>query len=124
MLSEEQGDFGAAAGYFREAVRIDPQYGEAQGRLDGALGAEAIGDAGPGDFAEAIARVDPNMDAASEGASSANALASSTFDIASQQLERVTSGVGTLNVSPKVLPEEAQVVPSLEAILTIFIRIR
>jgi tetratricopeptide (TPR) repeat protein len=124
ILSEDQGDFGAAAGHFREAVRVDPQYGEAQERLDGALGAEAISEAGPGGVTEAIASVDPNMGAPFEAASSASALASSTFDIASQQPERATIGVGTGNVSPKLLPEEALVLPSLEAIITIIIRIR
>jgi tetratricopeptide (TPR) repeat protein len=124
ILSEDLGDFRGATAHFQDAVQADPQYGEAQERLRGAVGADALNEAGPGGVAAAVASVDQNLGASPEMAFSSSALASSMLDIASHQPERATIGVGTANVALDVLPGDSQVIPSLEALITILIWIR
>ncbi len=124
ILSEDRGDFGSAAVHFQDAVRADPEYGEAQERFRSAIGADALSESGPGGVGAAIARVDQSLGAPAELVPSSNALASSMYDVASHQLERATIGVGGANVSLDVLPDASQVLASLEAIISILIRIR
>jgi len=124
ILSEERGDFGSAAVHFQEAVQADPQYSEAQERLRSSIGADALGESGPGGVPAAIAIVDQSLGAPTEMAPSSNALTSSMYDIAAHQLERATVGAGEANVPLDVVPEESPIPPSLVAIISILIRIR
>ncbi|MFH1765565.1 MAG: CsgG/HfaB family protein [Gemmatimonadota bacterium] len=119
LFAEGLGDYEAAAAFYGEALRADPQYGDAQVRLRGAAGvgmgqAQIAGltfptELGPG----AIVGVDPMV----------NTLASSIMDIASHQSERATLDAGSIGTIVDVLMEGSEIFPLLEAIITIIIPI-
>jgi tetratricopeptide (TPR) repeat protein len=119
LLSESLGDFEAAAAFYGEAVRADPQYAEAQVKLRAATGV-GMGQAqvaGLTYTAEAGPRTSTGFDAV------ANTMASSILDIASHQPERATIDAGTGTTVIDLVPEDTQILPLLEAVITIIITI-
>jgi len=119
LYSEGLGDFEAAAAFYGEAVRADPQYQEAQVKLRGAAGvgmAEA-------QIAGLTLTPDVNIDAGAGFDAVANTLHSSILDVASHQPERATIDAGVSTTIVDLLPEDALVLPLLEAVITIIITI-
>ncbi len=123
LFAEERGDFALAADHYREAVRADPGFGEARDRLEGAVGAEAFTGSGPGETAALVSRVAQTLSSPLGPDLFGSTLQSSVLDIASHQPERATIDAGTASASVTVLPEESEIIPSLEAIIRILIRI-
>lgn len=119
LSAEGLGDYEAAAAFYGEALRADPQYGDAQVRLRGAAGvgmgqAQIAGLTFPTDLSpRAIVGFDPMV----------NTLASSIMDIASHQSERATLAAGSIGTIVDVLMEGNEILPLLEAIITIIIPI-
>ena len=123
LLAEGRGDFGEAAAQYQEAVRRDPGFADAATGLRRAVGAEIASDAGPGETANVVARVDGRL-AGLQGADPlAGALVSSVLDLASHQPERATLDSGWANTAIDALPGEADFFPSLQALITIVILI-
>jgi tetratricopeptide (TPR) repeat protein len=119
LFAEGLGDYEAAAAFYGEALRADPQYGDAQVRLRGAAGvgmgqAQIAGLTFPTELIpRAIVGFDPMV----------NILASSIMDIASHQSERATLAAGSIGTIVDVLMEGNEILPLLEAIITIIIPI-
>jgi tetratricopeptide (TPR) repeat protein len=113
LYSEGLGDFEAAAAFYGEAVRADPQYEEAQVKLRGAAGV-GMGEA---QIAGLTFTPDLNLDAVG------NTLYSSILDVASHQPERATLDAGSSTSIIDLVPENAQILPLLEAVITIIITI-
>jgi tetratricopeptide (TPR) repeat protein len=123
LFSEDLGDFEAASGYYRDAVRLDPQYGEARERLSGSVGAEAVVLAGPGELTSLVSMVDQSLATLPGPNLLAGVLGSAVMDIASHQSERATIDAGTANTVIDLLPEINNILRSLEAIILITITI-
>ncbi len=119
LLAESLGDFQGAAGFYGEAVTADPQYGEAQTKLRATTGVGM----GRAQIAELtfVPAPEPSMMAGFDPL--AATLASSIMDVASHQPERATIDAGSSSSSIEVLPEDAQILPLLEAVITIIITI-
>jgi tetratricopeptide (TPR) repeat protein len=121
LFAEEQGDFEAAVSHYREAVRADPQYGEAQDRLRGSAGAEALSVASLGEIPTIPISVDQSLGLSPATNLMASVLGASILDIASHQSERATIDAGTANTVIDLLPEDLDILPALEAIIIIII---
>jgi tetratricopeptide (TPR) repeat protein len=119
LESESFGDFEAAAAFYGEALRLDPQYGEAEVKLRGVNGV------GMGQARIAGLTFVPELAPVSmEGFDPiASTLASSILDIASHQPERATIDAGASTSIIDLVPEDAQILPLLEALITIIITI-
>jgi tetratricopeptide (TPR) repeat protein len=135
LMAEDAGDFAGAAAHFREALVADPQYGEAQERFRRAVGADVVSRAGPGEMVQVVSRVDQALGLTPEAPAPSQVLPAPTpgllqstlggavFDVASHQSERSLIDAGSATPAASVTPSENQVVPPLEAILTIIITI-
>lgn len=119
LFEEERGDFEAAAAYYREALRADPEFGEAQTRLRGATGVEM------GQARIAGLTFVPDMTPPQVGVfdAVASTFMSSVLDLASHQPERATIDVGTSTTVVDLVPGEGEILPVLEAVITIIITI-
>ena len=123
LMAEDMGDFAGAAVHFREALTADPQYGEAQQRLRGAVGADVVSRSSPGEVTRVGAMVDQVLAPVPETSLVSSTLSGAVFDIASHQPERALADAGSATPSGVVAPQDNRVAPSLEAILTIIITI-
>lgn len=123
LMAEDDGDFARAAAFYREAISADPEYGEAQGRLRGAVGADVLSRSSRGEVTGVGARVDQALAFVPESNVLQGILAGAVFDVASHQPERAMVDAGSATPSAAVAPSENRVVPSLEAIITIIITI-
>jgi tetratricopeptide (TPR) repeat protein len=116
LLSEDQGDFRAAAASYHEALRLDPEYREAEERRDGAVGQHVLTVLGPWGLHAAASQIARGVQALSSPAGPlvglSSPLASSVLDLASHQAERATLNVGTGDPSIDVVPKAA-LVPNL-----------
>lgn len=119
LLAESLGDYQGAAGFYAEAVRADPQYREAESKLRATNGVEM----GQTRIAELtyVPAPEPNLMGGFDPL--ASTMASSIMDIASHQPERATIGAGTGTSIVDVIPEDAQILPLLQAVITIIITI-
>ena len=119
LQSESLGDFETAAAFYSEALRADPQYGDAQAKIRGTAGV-GMGQAriaGLTFVPEVVPMSMEGFDAM------AGTFASSILDIASHQSERATIDAGAINTMIDLVPEDAQILPLLEAVITIIITI-
>jgi len=124
LMAEDLGDFEAAAAHYREAIAADPNYQEAQQRLRGAVGADVVSQASPGEVTRVGIQVDQALGIVPETPGLfAGALSGAVFDVASHQPERAMIDAGSATPSAAVLPVDNRVVPNLEAILIIIITI-
>ena len=122
LLEEDLGNFESAAALYREAVQLDPSYGQARSRLDGVSGAQVV----VGTEFGQLPFLRGGAEAARVGAGLhllAGALGSSLLDLASHQSERATLNVGTVNPLIETVLEEALVLPLLEAVILVTITI-
>ena len=119
LFAEGLGDYEAAAAYYGEAVSADPQYGEARERLRGATGVTM----GQAQIAGLTLPPETGLGTAAVFDAVANTLASSIMDVASHQPERATLDAGSSGTTIDVLPGDNQLIPLLEAIITIIITI-
>jgi tetratricopeptide (TPR) repeat protein len=129
LWEEDRGNFTNAAAYYREAVRVDPDYEEARDRLQGAVGADALSRSSRGEVIVVARRLGeplspppgPVMTGAPGPNPTTNALASAVLDIASHQPERATLNAGSANPAIDLVPEEAMTLPILTAVISIMI---
>ena len=119
LEAEGMGDYEAAATFYNEALVADPQYGEAQAKLRGATGVE-MGQAQIAGLTYVPEAMPPT---AVDFNAMANTLASSVLDVASHQSERATLGAGSSSTSIDVLIGDNEILPLLEAVITIIITI-
>jgi tetratricopeptide (TPR) repeat protein len=119
LYAESLGDFEAAAAYYAEAVRADPGYVEAQSKLRGASGV------GMGAAQIAGLTFTPETGPGPEAGFGplANTIESSILDIASHQPERATIDAGSVSSVIDLIPEDMEILPALEALITIIITI-
>jgi len=135
LMAEDAGDFAGAAAHFREALSADPQYGEAQERYRSAVGADVVSRTAPGEIVQVVSRVDQALGLVPEAPAPSqvspppapgllqSTLGGAVFDVASHQSERSLVDAGSATPAASVTPSENQIVPPLEAILTIIITI-
>jgi len=119
LWSESLGDFEAAAAFYSEALVADPQYGEARVKLRAAAGVEM----GQAQIAGLTFSPEPGSGAMTGFSAVENTLASSILDIASHQPERATIDAGTSSTIVDLVLEDAEILPLLEAVITIIITI-
>ena len=124
LLEEDLGNFENAARYFQDAVRADPGYRDARDGLRRAVSADALSASGPGDAPVLARRVGEALGISAGPSVIANTLGSAVFDVASHQPERATWDAGTVSPIVNVVPEEAFVLPLLEAFILITITIQ
>jgi len=119
LWSESLGDFEAAAAFYSEALVADPQYGEARVKLRAAAGVEMR----QAQIAGLTFSPEPGSGAMTGFSAVENTLASSILDIASHQPERATIDAGTSSTIVDLVLEDAEILPLLEAVITIIITI-
>lgn len=122
LLAEGLGEYDAAAAFYGAALSSDPNYGEAQTKLRETSGVEEgrnqlaqLSDPGPSQADAARSELMANT--------MANAMAGSMMDVATHLVERVTIDAGTSGTLSTVLLSENQILPLLEGIIIITIRI-
>jgi tetratricopeptide (TPR) repeat protein len=136
LMAEDAGDFAGAAAHFQDALSADPQYGDAQQRFRSAVGADVVSRSGRGEVVQVASRVDQALGLPSQPTPTTpppsppptsgllqSTLGGAVFDVASHQAERSLVDAGSATPAGSVTPSENQVVPPLEAILTIIITI-
>jgi len=121
LLAEDRGDYEAAAAFYSAAAEADPGYGEALNRQESVAGVAMI----PIQLAQLTMFPGAGLPVLDEPmmSSLANTLASSIMDVASHQPERATLEAGSVNTIVDVLPEADDILPLLEAVISIMITI-
>jgi tetratricopeptide (TPR) repeat protein len=128
LMAEDLGDFAAASQFYQEALSADPNFGEARGRRDRAVGQQVLTERGPGGATAAEGEIGDNlrdMDPQDTPGDLSNTLVSAIIDIAPQQAEQSTGTAGTEDTKLDVQGPGVDPPGTLfEAILNITIVIR